>query len=53
VDVADIGRFSAKIPSWRLGRLVVGDMVKINWSADKAIVFSMPSEGLENELRVE
>jgi ABC-type Fe3+/spermidine/putrescine transport system ATPase subunit len=53
VDVATVGRFSVKIPSWRLGRLTVGDKVKIKWSADKAIVFSMPQEGLEKELRVE
>ncbi|MDD1755619.1 MAG: ABC transporter ATP-binding protein [Methanomassiliicoccales archaeon] len=53
VDVSDVGRFSAKIPSWRLGRLAVGDKVKIKWSADKAIVFSMPLGGLEKELRVE
>jgi len=53
VDVPGLGRFSSKIPSWRLGRLAVGDRVKIKWSADKATVFAMPSDGLEKELRVE
>ncbi len=53
VDVPGLGRFSSKIPSWRLGRLAVGDQVKIKWSADKATVFAMPPEGLEKELRVE
>jgi ABC-type Fe3+/spermidine/putrescine transport system ATPase subunit len=53
VDVPGLGRFSSKIPSWRLGRLAVGDKVRINWSADKAAVFGMPPDGLEKELRVE
>lgn len=53
VEVEGLGLYSCKIPSWRLGRLVVGDKVKINWSADKARVFPIPPEGLERELRVE
>lgn len=53
VDVPELGRFSSKIPSWRLGRLAVGDLVKLNWSADKANVFAMPTHGLEKELKVE
>ena len=53
MDVPGLGRFSSKIPSWRLGRLAVGDKVNIKWSADKATVFGMPPEGLDKELRVE
>ena len=53
VDVPSLGRYSSKIPSWRLGRLSVGDRVKIKWSADKATVFPVPAKGLEEELRVE
>lgn len=53
VDVPGLGRFSSKIPSWRLGRLAVGDKVNIKWNADKATVFAMPPEGLEKELKVE
>lgn len=53
LNVAGIGRYSSKIPSWRLGKLVPGDVVKIKWSADKARVFAMPEKGLAEELRVE
>lgn len=53
MDVPGLGRFSSKIPSWRLGRLAVGDKVNIKWSADKATVFAMPPGGLDKELRVE
>jgi ABC-type Fe3+/spermidine/putrescine transport system ATPase subunit len=53
MTVAGLGLFSAKVPSWRLGKLVKGDKVHVKWSADKARVFAMPEEGLEEELRVE
>lgn len=53
LDVPGEGRISAKLPSWRLGRLSVGDMVKIRWAADTATGFRMPEGGLTNELRVE
>jgi ABC-type Fe3+/spermidine/putrescine transport system ATPase subunit len=53
VSVEGVGRFHSKVPSWRLGKLAVGDRVKIKWSADKAVVFSIPEGGLEKELKVE
>ena len=53
VLVDRLGRYSCKIPSWRLGRLAVGDRVNVSWSADKARVFPMPPGGLESELKVE
>jgi ABC-type Fe3+/spermidine/putrescine transport system ATPase subunit len=53
MTVAGLDRFSAKVPSWRLGKLVRGDKVHIKWSADKARVFAMPQSGLAEELKVE
>jgi ABC-type Fe3+/spermidine/putrescine transport system ATPase subunit len=53
LNVLDMGRYSSKIPSWRLGKIVPGDVVKIKWSADKARVFAMPEKGLAEELKVE
>jgi ABC-type Fe3+/spermidine/putrescine transport system ATPase subunit len=45
--------FSAKIPSWRIGKLTSGDKVMIKWNADKASVFPIPENGLREELKVE
>ncbi len=45
--------FSAKIPSWRLGKLASGDKVMIKWNAENASVFQMPEKGLREELKVE
>ena len=53
LNVPGIGRYSSKIPSWRLGKIAPGDIVKIKWSADKARVFAMPEKGLAEELKVE
>jgi ABC-type Fe3+/spermidine/putrescine transport system ATPase subunit len=53
LSVEGVGRFHSKVPSWRLGKVAVGDRVKIKWSADKAIVFAIPEGGLEKELKVE
>jgi len=53
LDVGELGRFAAKVPSWRLGKLSKGDKVQIKWSAEKASVFPVPPGGLEEELRVE
>jgi spermidine/putrescine transport system ATP-binding protein len=51
--VEGTAHFSAKIPSWRLGKLSAGDKVMIKWGADKASVFPMPENGLREELKVE
>ncbi len=53
LDMGKLGRFSSKVPSWRRGKLAVGDMVQVKWSPDKASVFAMPPRGLKEELRVE
>jgi ABC-type Fe3+/spermidine/putrescine transport system ATPase subunit len=46
-------RLSAKLPSWKKGRITVGDTVGIYWEEGKGTVFSMPANGLESELKVE
>ena len=46
-------RISAKIPSWRKGKVVVGDRTNVYWEESKGTVFPMPPGGLENELKVE
>ena len=51
--VEGTAHFSAKIPSWRLGKLATGDKVMIKWNAEKASVFLMPENGLREELKVE
>ncbi|NLX47292.1 MAG: ABC transporter ATP-binding protein [Euryarchaeota archaeon] len=52
--VMDSGqRISSKVPSWRKGKIVAGDMVEIYWEESKGTVFPMPPSGLENELKVE
>jgi ABC-type Fe3+/spermidine/putrescine transport system ATPase subunit len=51
--VEGTAHFSAKIPSWRMGKLTSGDKAMIKWNADKASVFSMPEKGLREELKVE
>jgi len=53
LNVPGLGRYSSKIPSWRLGKIAPGEVVKIKWSADKARVFAMPQKGLAEELKVE
>ncbi len=51
--VEGTAHFSAKIPSWRMGKLATGDKVMIKWNAEKASVFLMPENGLREELKVE
>jgi spermidine/putrescine transport system ATP-binding protein len=46
-------RISAKIPSWRRGKVAPGDRVQVFWEEGKGTVFPMPPGGLENELKVE
>ncbi|MFA5312971.1 MAG: TOBE domain-containing protein, partial [Methanomassiliicoccales archaeon] len=47
------GRISAKVPSWRMGKISVGDRKQIRWNPEKARVFPVPEGGLERELKVE
>lgn len=53
MDVEDLGRFSSKLPAWKMGTMTEGDTVWISWLPQKAIAFPYPEGGLENELRVE
>ncbi len=53
LDMGALGRFSSKVPSWRKGKLAVGDVVHVKWSPEKASIFAMPPKGLEEELKVE
>lgn len=53
VMVEGIGRLSAKLPSWRIEKMAVGDVVDVKWNAERANVFPIPEGGLEHELRVE
>jgi ABC-type Fe3+/spermidine/putrescine transport system ATPase subunit len=53
IDLGRFGRYSSKIPSWRMRKLLVGDLVNIKWAPGKASVFAMPPQGLGEELRVE
>ncbi|OPY34130.1 MAG: Trehalose/maltose import ATP-binding protein MalK [Methanomassiliicoccales archaeon PtaU1.Bin124] len=53
VNVKDVGTISAKLPSWRLSKLAIGDQVDVRWNAARANVFPMPEGGLEQELKVE
>jgi ABC-type Fe3+/spermidine/putrescine transport system ATPase subunit len=46
-------RLSAKVPSWKRGKVSVGDSVNVSWEEAKGAVFSMPPGGLEQELKVE
>jgi ABC-type Fe3+/spermidine/putrescine transport system ATPase subunit len=53
VMVEGIGSLSAKVPSWRMGKIAIGDKVNVRWNWDKATVFRMPEKGLREELKVE
>jgi ABC-type Fe3+/spermidine/putrescine transport system ATPase subunit len=53
VQVPGLGLISSKVPSWRMGKLAVGDDVNVHWAWEKATVFLMPEKGLAEELRVD
>lgn len=46
-------RISSKVPSWKRGKISVGDSVNVSWEEGKGTVFPIPPCGLEEELRVE
>jgi ABC-type Fe3+/spermidine/putrescine transport system ATPase subunit len=51
--MADGQYISAKVPSWRRGKVGQGDWVNVFWEEGKGTVFPLPPGGLENELKVE
>ncbi len=53
VQVPGVGLISSKVPSWRMGKLAVGDDVNVHWAWEKATVFPLPANGLAEELRVD
>jgi|WetSurMetagenome_2_1015567.scaffolds.fasta_scaffold01925_12 ABC-type Fe3+/spermidine/putrescine transport system ATPase subunit len=53
IQVQGVGLVSSKVPSWRMGKLNVGDDVNVRWAWEKATVFQMPTRGLAEELRVD
>jgi ABC-type Fe3+/spermidine/putrescine transport system ATPase subunit len=53
LDCGTAGRVSAKVPSWRIGKIAPGDAVRVRWPREQARVFAIPASGLEEELKVE
>ncbi|MDR2846707.1 MAG: ABC transporter ATP-binding protein [Candidatus Methanoplasma sp.] len=49
----DAGIVSAKLPNRRFDDYKVGDKVAVRWSPEMAVVFDVPSGGLEEELRLD
>jgi len=48
-----IGLVSSKLPNRRYDEYEVGSEVMVSWLPEKAIVFEMPTEGVEEELRLD
>lgn len=53
VMVEGVGIISSKLPNRKFDDYKVGEEVEISWSYDKASVFPMPSNGLEEEMRLD
>ncbi len=53
LEADGIGLVSAKLPNRRYDDYEVGDEVMVSWLPDKAIVFDIPPEGIEEELRLD
>lgn len=53
VSVERLGIISSKLPNKKYDDYKVGEKVGITWSYDKASVFPMPPEGLEEEMRLD
>ncbi len=53
VEVDGIGTLSAKLPNRKYEDFAPGDTVEVSWPAEKASVFPMPEDGLEEELRLD
>ena len=52
-NVEGIGIISAKLPNRKFGDYEKGNEVMISWLPEKATVFPMPPEGIEEELRLD
>ncbi|AGI47252.1 TOBE domain protein [Thermoplasmatales archaeon BRNA1] len=53
VEVEGIGLVSAKRSSRRYEAYNQGDIVAVTWQPEKASVFRIPENGLEDELRLD
>ena len=53
IGVDGIGLISASLPNRKYDDYSVGDRVGISWAPQKASVFPMPPEGLEEEMRLD
>jgi spermidine/putrescine transport system ATP-binding protein len=53
ITADDIGLVSSKIPNRKFDDYSVGDEVMISWLPEKATVFEVPPEGIEDELRLD
>jgi ABC-type Fe3+/spermidine/putrescine transport system ATPase subunit len=53
VSVEGVGLVSSKLPNRRYDEYQAGSEVMVSWLPEKAIVFEMPPEGIEDELRLD
>lgn len=53
VQIEGVGLVSSKLPNRKFDDYSKGDRVTVEWLPDKAAVFDMPEEGLEEELRLD
>jgi ABC-type Fe3+/spermidine/putrescine transport system ATPase subunit len=53
VNVEGVGLVSSKLPNRRFDEYKTGTEVMVSWLPEKAIVFEMPPEGIEDELRLD
>jgi len=53
VEADGIGLVSSKLPNRRFDDYQAGTEVMVSWLPEKAIVFEMPKEGIEDELRLD
>ncbi len=53
VDVPGVGLMSAKLPNRKYDDYSVGEAVGIHWLPEKASVFPMPENGLDEEMRLD
>jgi ABC-type spermidine/putrescine transport systems, ATPase components len=53
VNVESIGIVSSKLPNRRYDDYAKGNEVIVSWLPEKATIFTMPPEGLEEELRLD
>jgi ABC-type Fe3+/spermidine/putrescine transport system ATPase subunit len=53
VDVKDVGLVSSKLPNRRYDDYKAGDEVTVTWIPDKANVFEISPDGIDEELRLD